>query len=481
MSGRGHDGGWKSRTRQAAGAPRASVGEPRNDPQAEQAVLGGILLDNAGMALVEPILAPEDFYVPAHGPIFEAMVALSARREPIDVVTVSAQLRSMSRLNAVGGAQYIGELTDTIPTIAHIESHARIVADHARVRRLVDVFLAGIAEASGGMTADELCAFAEARVMAATARRDERAMVPLADGLLEEIDRFEAVALGTQQPGGTTTGFDELDDLISRMHPGQSILIAARPAMGKSALVVNIAANAAEEQRKPVLIFSLEMPTSEVVRRMLASRGKIDQTMIRRGRLPADDTTRMFNAANDLHGLPVWIDDTAEITVQEIRAKCRRIKQKHGEIGLVVIDYLQLVRVARESRAGNREQEVSEISRSMKILAKEIGAPVITLSQLNRGPEERADHRPVLADLRESGAIEQDADVVMFIYRDVIYNKKTDRPDEAEIIVAKQRNGPTDTVRLRFVRPWALFESQRREEEVASDAGERADVDAGEA
>lgn len=429
---------------------------PRRDIQAERAVLGGVLLDNAVLADVEPVLAADDFYDPRHGEIYEAILACASRREPIDIVTLANELRCRDRLNTVGGAQYLGELTDVIPTIAHIESHARIIADEARVRRVVTECLNTIAKSGEGVSGDELCAYAEEKILAAASRRDERDMVHIGDATLETVEHYERVAIGGGEVDGTPTGYTSLDELLGGLQGGQSIVLAARPAMGKSALAINIIRRAAERTKKTAALFSLEMPRMEVTRRFLSDKGGIDQTLLRKVRLPGDDSQKMFNAANAISRLPIWIDDSGDITLADIRAKCRRLKRRGG-LSLVVIDYLQLMKASRSSRDESREREVANMSRGIKMLAKELNVPIIVLSQLNRGPDERSDHRPVIADLRESGAIEQDADVVMFIYRDVVYNKKTENPAEAEIIVAKQRNGPTDTIRLNFISHTSTF------------------------
>jgi replicative DNA helicase len=433
---------------------------PPHDLEAERAVLGGILLDNLAMSTVESILAAADFYHPAHGVIYEAIQAISVRREPIDIVTLASELRARERLNTVGGAQYLGELTDTIPTIAHIEAHARIVGDAAGVRRMIEVAHEIVARGYGDHgNADQFLDYAASKVFEVAQKRSKSTLIPLEQVIIEAFDRIEKTMTRGDRITGTQTGFRDLDTLTSGMHGGQLIVIAARPAMGKTSLVLNLTAAAAETSRKPVLFFSLEMPRVELANRLMCAEARIDQSRLRSNMLTQDDLTALTSAANRLHSMPIYIDDSGDLTLLELRAKARRIKSEH-DMSLIVIDYLQLMKASRE-RMDSREREISEISRGLKGLAKELDVPIIALSQLNRGCETRPgkDKRPMLADLRESGAIEQDADVVMFIYRDEVYNRDTEDKGIAELIIAKQRNGPTDTVRLRFIRELTKFEN----------------------
>ena len=444
---------------------------PPHDLDAERAVLGGILLDNAAMATAESLVAAADFYHPAHGVIFEAIQALSSRRSPIDIVTLAAELRARERLNTVGGAQYLGELTDTIPTIAHIESHARIVADLAGVRRMIEVAHEIVARGYGDHgNADEFLDHAAARVFEVAQKRSKSTLIPLEQVILEAFERIENTLVRGARITGTETGFRDLDTLTSGLHGGQLIIIAARPAMGKTSLVLNLTANAAATSGKPVLLFSLEMPRIELANRLMCAEARIDQSRLRSNLLTQDDVTALTAAANKLHAMPIYIDDSGDLTLLELRAKSRRIKSER-DMSLIVIDYLQLMKASRE-RMESREREISEISRGLKSLAKELDVPIIALSQLNRGCETRPgkDKRPMLADLRESGAIEQDADVVMFIYRDEVYNRDTEDKGIAELIIAKQRNGPTDTVRLRFIRELTKFENLAMDDRGYGDA-----------
>ncbi len=433
---------------------------PPHDLDAERAVLGAILLDNTALGMAESVATAGDFYHPAHGVIFEAIQALSTRREPIDVVTLASELRARERLNTVGGAQYLGELTDTIPTIAHVESHARIVADLAGVRRMIEVAHEIVARGYGERgNAEAFLDFAAAKVFEVAQKRAKSNLVPLEQAIIEAFARIENVLENGLRISGLETGFRDLDTLTAGMHPGQLIIIAARPAMGKTSFILNIALNAAVSSGKPVLFFSLEMPRVELANRLMCAEARVDQGRLRTNLLTQDDVTALTASANRLHALPMYIDDSGDLTLLELRAKARRVRNERG-LSMIIIDYLQLMKSSRD-KVESREREISEISRGLKSLAKELGVPIVALSQLNRGCETRPgkDKRPMMSDLRESGAIEQDADVIMFIYRDEVYNPDTEDKGLAEIIIAKQRNGPTDTIRLRFVRELTKFES----------------------
>lgn len=603
---------------------------PPHDLEAERAVLGGILLDNTVLATVEAILTPADFYHPAHALIFEAIQSLSQRGEPVDVVTLTAEMRSRERLNTVGGVQYLGELTDTIPTIAHIEQHARIVADLAQLRRMINVAHEIAARGLGEHgPVDQFLDYAAARVFEVAQKRSKSSLIPLERAIHEAFERIEKTLERGARITGIETGFRDLDVLTAGMHPGQLIIVAARPAMGKTSLVLNITTHAAITTGKPVLFFSLEMPRIELANRLMCAEAGVDQARLRANMLTQDDMTALTHAANRLYTLPIYIDDSGDLTLLELRAKARRMKSER-DLALVVIDYLQLMKASREGME-SREREISEISRGLKSLAKELDVPIVALSQLNRAPETRPgkDRRPQLSDLREcvtgdtlvvladgqrvpirelvgttptvlamspegtivqavsdkvwsvgprpvfrltlacgrtlratathrlygpdgwiqvqqlrpgdrlaivphpsphtrreaspslrdqvsvhatdaccwdrvveivpageeevfdltvpgpaswladgivshnSGAIEQDADVVIFIYRDEVYNRDTEDKGIAELIVAKQRNGPTDTVRLRFIRELTKFENLAEDERDYIDASVR--------
>nr|MBK7066588.1 replicative DNA helicase [Deltaproteobacteria bacterium] len=442
----------------AAAAAQGRI--PPHDLDAERAVLGTILLENAALSQVESVLAAADFYHPAHGVLYESMLALAARKEPIDVVTLAAELRARERLNTIGGAQYLGELTDAIATTAHVESHGRIVADLAGVRRMIEVAHEIVARGYGERgNSEAFLDYAAAKVFEVSQKRAKSTLVPLETAILEAFERIEKVLENGAAISGTPTGFRDLDRLTAGMHGGQMIIIAARPAMGKTSLVMCIVANAALATGKPVLFFSLEMPRVELANRLMCSEARVDQSKLRTNLLTQDDLTSLTAAANRLHSLPIYIDDSGDLTLVELRSKARKMKAER-DLSLICIDYLQLMKASRE-KMESREREISEISRGLKALAKELDVPIIALSQLNRAAETRPgkEKRPMLADLRESGAIEQDADVVMFIYRDEVYNRDTEDRGIAEVIIAKQRNGPTDTARLRFIRELTRFEN----------------------
>ena len=460
-------------TNEALANAAASQGHvPPHDLEAERAVLGGVLLDNASLATVESIVASGDFYHPSHAVIFDAVHALSERGEPVDIVTLSQELRAKERLNTVGGTQYLGELTDTIPTIAHIEQHARIVADLAQVRRMIGAAHEIVGRGYGDRgTADAFLDFSAAKVFEIAQKRSKSSLVPLEQAIQEAFERIEKTLERGARITGTETGFRDLDTLTAGMHPGQLIIIAARPAMGKTSLVLNIATHAAASAAKPVLFFSLEMPRVELANRMMCGEARIDQSRLRSNMLTQDDMTALTAAASKLFSQPIYIDDSGDLTLLDLRAKARRMKTER-DLSLIVVDYLQLMKASRDG-SESREREISEISRGLKSLAKELEVPIVALSQLNRAAETRPgkDRRPQLSDLRESGAIEQDADVVMFIYRDEVYNRDTDDKGIAEVIIAKQRNGPTDTVRLRFVRELTRFENLAEDEHEYGEGG----------
>ncbi len=429
---------------------------PPQDIEAEKAVLGAVLLDNVSFSVVSSAVIASDFYHPAHAVIFDCMLVLNGRGEPIDIVTLSAELRSRERLNTVGGMQYLGELTDTTPSIANVENHARIVADLAQVRRMIGVAHEIVSRGYGERgTADAFLDTAAAQVFAVAQKRSKSTVIPLEVAVQEAFERIEKSLERGARITGTESGFRELDEMTSGMHPGQLIIVAARPAMGKTSYVMCLASNAAKTSGKPVLFFSLEMPRVELANRLLCGEANVDQSLLRSNMLTEDQMTALTSAASRIYNLPIYIDDSGDLTLMDLRAKARRMKAER-DLGLIVIDYLQLMKASREVM-DSREREISEISRGLKQLAKELEIPIIALSQLNRAVENRQDKRPQLSDLRESGAIEQDADMVMFIYRDEIYNKDTEDKGIAEIIIGKQRNGPTGTARLRFIRELTKF------------------------
>ena len=438
---------------------------PPQDLEAEKAVLSSILLENDAVHAVYTELKPDDFYHPAHRTIYEAMIALKDQNNPVDLHTLSDHLNAQKLLDAIGGPVALAELSDYEATAANVLHHARIVRDKATKRRLISV-ATEIVEMGydGSEAADQLLDAAESRVFEITQATARPAFRSLHDEMQDTFDYVEALMARGGELTGLPTGFHDLDEMTGGLQPGELIIIAARPSMGKTALALNIARNAAVDHGRKVAIFSLEMTTRSLVLRLLSAEARIDSSAFRRGFIAHNDHTRLVNAAGRLSHANIWIDDGSAASLLEIKAKSRRLRAERG-LDLVVIDYLQLAR--GDSEAERREQEISEISRGLKGLAKELDIPVVTLSQLNRGPESRADKRPMLSDLRESGAIEQDADLIGFIYRDEVYNKESDDEGIAELVIAKQRNGPTGTIRLKFEGRFARFDSLSRRPESA--------------
>jgi replicative DNA helicase len=422
-----------------------------------------VLLDNDALAVVAPIVSPESFYARANETVFAAMLALAARGQPIDVITLAAALRPGDRIAAVGGAQYLGELTDAVPTVAHVEEHARIVADCALVRR-VELAAGSLMEAvrggEGVARLRELAAAALDAVGDGGAARGPRSFADLAEEFYAHI---EAVAARGPGIDGVTTGLPALDALLAGLHDDELVVVGARPAMGKSALGLQMAMAATRATGKPALCFSVEMGALSLFARAACGAARVDSTALRHGLLDRDAFDRLVAAVSELAALPVYIDDGAGTTVHDVRARSLAMKARRG-LCLVEIDYLQLLAAAASRRDDNREQEVSGMSRGLKSLARELHVPVVALSQLNRGVDKRPDKRPVPSDLRESGALEQDADVVMFIYRDEVYNRDTTDRGVAEIIVTKQRHGPTDTVRVRWEGAFTQFAHLERDD-----------------
>jgi replicative DNA helicase len=412
------------------------------------------------IANVLEVLQADDFYQPAHVEIYEAIMAIFARGEAPDAVTVADELTRRDTLEAIGGKPAILGLLDAYPTASSAARYARIVEEHARLRRLVD---AGNRVQEIGFSipenVDNAVDEAEEIIYQVADRRmrnDLQEIKPLLNESMEEIEKLYERG---ESITGIASGFHDLDEITSGFQPSNLIIVAARPSMGKSALMSDFALHSALKVNKPVVLFNLEMSRHELVKRFLASDAKVDAQRLAKGSLQEQDWTRLSASLGRLAEAPIFIDDSANVTLMEIRAKCRRLKQKHG-LGLVIIDYLQLMQ--SPSKSENRQQEVSEISRNLKILARELHVPVICASQLNRGVEYRSDKRPLLGDLRESGSIEQDSDVVMFIYRDEVYNPDSEARGEAELIIAKHRNGPTGIVRLAFMNQYTKFASIAR-------------------
>lgn len=425
---------------------RNSVAEfertPPQDVIAEQSVLGGMLLSKDAISDVVEILRERDFYRPAHELIYDAIVDLYGRGEPADPVTVSAELTKRGDLVRAGGAPYLHTLISSVPTAANAGYYAKIIRERAIMRRLVE---AGTKIVQLGYTdegeVDDAVDQAQAEVFAVTERRESDDYVQLSQLMPEAYDEIEKIAAGITGQG-VKTGFKDLDALTNGFHPGNMIVLAARPAVGKSTLGLDIARFASIHKRETSVIFSLEMSRSEITMRMLSAEARVPLNNIRSGRLSEEEWARMARRMGEISDAPMFIDDSPNLSLMEIRAKSRRLKQRH-DLKLIVIDYLQLMTSGK--RVENRQQEVSEFSRQLKLLAKELNVPVVAISQLNRSPEQRSDKKPMLSDLRESGSIEQDADVVILLHREDLYDSQN-RSGEADLIVAKHRNGPTRTI-----------------------------------
>lgn len=430
---------------------------PPQDVDAERSVLGGMLLEESAVTEVMAQLKSEDFYRNSHRQIFEAMTTLYARNEPLDEITISACLQSSGNLEKVGGQSYLASLTESVPTAANVAHYARIVRSHALTRRLIEAAtsIAG-AGYEGHGDIDVLLDQAESKIFEITSAREQRAFTPLKEIVKDAFKQIEKLYEQKQPITGVSTGYLDLDRVTSGFQPADLIIVAGRPSMGKTAFALGVAQNAALHNKTSVAVFSLEMAKEQLVMRMLCSEARIDSQRLRGGMLKDSDWPRLARAAGLLAEAPIYIDDTGSISVLEMRAKARRLQAERG-LGLIVVDYLQLMR--GRSGSEGREREISEISRGLKALAKELGIPVVALSQLNRSLEQRADKRPMLSDLRESGAIEQDADVIAFVYRDEYYNADSEHKGLAEVIIGKQRNGPTDTVTLKFFREYTRFEN----------------------
>ena len=429
---------------------------PPHDIEAEQAVIGSMLTDSDAVVEAIEVLKPDDFYRQDNKTIYEAIFNLYNRAEPIDIITVKSELTSLRKLEAVGGLEYIALLPDKVPTTANVDKYIKIVEEKAILRNLIkaanELIDLGYAE---NEEIDSIMNHAEKRIFEISQGKNQKGYTAIKDILVESFAEIEKLYNQKQPITGIPTGFADLDYKTAGLHNSDLVLVAARPAMGKSAFALNIATNAAVQAKVPVVIFNLEMSKSQLVSRILCSEAMVDSNKVRTGKIEEDDWVKLATALGPLSEAPIYIDDTPGITVTEIRAKCRKLKLEKN-IGLIVIDYLQLIQGSSKKNA-SREQEISEISRSLKILAKELDVPVIALSQLSRAAEQRADHRPMLSDLRESGAIEQDADIVMFLYRDDYYNPDSEKKNIAEVIMAKHRAGSTGTVELLWLGNYTKF------------------------
>jgi len=438
---------------------------PPHSLDAEYSVIGGLLLSNDSLDKVADILSTNDFYQYAHRLIFEYALKIINAGKPADIITVAESLDISAELTSVGGVAYLANLVQNTPSAANIRRYAEIVRERSLMRQLIEVS-SGITESAynpQGRDVKNLLDDAEAKILniAESGHRSNQGFLSVQQILPGVINRIDDLYQRENQSGvtGISTGFEDLDQLTSGFQPGDLIIVAGRPSMGKTAFSINIAENIALQNKLPIAIFSMEMGASQLVTRMLGSIGKLDQQRMRNGSLEDDDWFRLTSAVGKLNNAPVYIDEGAGLTSFDVRARARRLQRQTGQLGLIVIDYIQLMSGTSDKSNENRATEISEISRSLKSLAKELNVPVVALSQLNRSVEQRQDKRPVMSDLRESGAIEQDADLIIFIYRDEVYNKDSEQKGTAEIIISKQRNGPIGTVRLTFLGEHTRFEN----------------------
>ncbi|BAV33627.1 DNA helicase [Sulfuricaulis limicola] len=433
---------------------------PPQSVEAEQSVLGGLLLDNQSWDRIADILTADDFYRREHRLTFNAIAALCEESSPADVVTVSEWLERSGELEHAGGLAYLGSLANNTPSAANIVAYAAIVRENSVMRELVRAAgeISGAAYAPEGRSANELLDYAEKRIMDISEKGHRRGdFQPLNSLLSKAVDRIDTLFRSKSSITGVATGYTDLDEMTSGLQPSDLVIIAGRPSMGKTSLAMNIAENAAVGNKIPVAVFSMEMPGTQLALRMMASLGRINAHRVRTGKLDDDDWPRLTSAVSLLNEAPIFIDDSPGLTPMELRARARRLKRENG-LGMIIVDYLQLMQ-STERNEENRATEISNITRALKGLAKELDVPVIAMSQLNRSVESRTDKKPVMSDLRESGAIEQDADVILFIYRDEVYNKDSPVKGTADIIIAKQRNGPIGEVRLTFLGEYTRFEN----------------------
>ncbi|MDH4133259.1 MAG: replicative DNA helicase [Gammaproteobacteria bacterium] len=433
---------------------------PPQSVEAEQSVLGGLMLDTHAWDRIADKLTEEDFYRREHRLIYRAIAALIEASSPADVVTVSEWLEKQHELSNAGGLSYLASLANNTPSAANIGAYANIVHERAVLRSLITTAnrIAHSAYHTEGRSAADILDFAEKNIFDISEQGAHRrgGFVPIKGLLTKAVDRIDELFRSESAITGISTGFKDLDDMTSGLQPGDLVIVAGRPSMGKTSLAMNIAENAAVGSKTPVAIFSMEMPGEQLAMRMMASLGRINAHKVRTGKLEDDDWPRLTHAIGLLAEAPMYVDDTPALTPLELRTRARRLKREHG-LKLIVVDYLQLMQAPESSE--NRATEISGITRSLKGLAKELGVPLIALSQLNRSLEQRPNKRPVMSDLRESGAIEQDADVIFFIYRDEVYNEDSPEKGTAEIIIGKQRNGPTGKVKLTFLGEYTRFEN----------------------
>ncbi|MCK4870723.1 MAG: replicative DNA helicase [Gammaproteobacteria bacterium] len=444
----------------SADAQTAAVKIPPHSIDAEQSVLGGLMLDNNAWDQIADRIAEQDFYRADHRAIFQVMSELSRREQPFDVLTVTEALKNINALDTVGGDVYLFELAKNIPTVANIVAYSDIVRERSILRQLIGISneVAGFAFNPEGRPSREILDEAESKIFK-IAEQQSRGDGPVDISSLLKIanEKIDILYHSGGAITGLATGFADLDNMTSGFQDGDLVIVAGRPSMGKTSFAINIAEHAAIKGDKPILVFSMEMPGDSLAMRMLSSLGHIDQHKVRTGKLQDDDWPRLTSAVSMLSEAKMFIDDTPALSPSEMRARARRLARKHGQLGLIVIDYLQLMSIPGTKE--NRTNEITEISRSLKGLAKELRTPVVALSQLNRSLEQRTDKRPIMSDLRDSGSIEQDADVILFIYRDEVYNEDTPDKGKAEIIIAKQRNGPIGKLSLTFLGQYTKFEN----------------------
>jgi replicative DNA helicase len=438
---------------------------PPQHIEAEQSVLGGILIENYAINKVLEILKPDDFYRESHRKIYEALIVLSERDEPADSITLTNELKNSGHLDSVGGVSYVASLIDLVPTAANIEYYAKIVKEKAILRKLIQTSTEIITQSYEDRgDVEGFLDEAERAIFDISENRVRPSFYPIKDVVKGSFKILERLYEKKELVTGVPSGFKDLDRMTAGFQPSDLIIVAGRPSMGKTAFCLNVAQYAAIEKKNPVAIFSLEMSKEQLVIRMLCSEAHVEGTKLRSGFLSESDWPRLTIAAGNLSDAPIYIDDTAALSVLELRAKARRLKTERGGLGMLIVDYLQLMK--GRTRVESRQQEISEISRSLKALAKELNIPVIAVSQLSRKTEERTGNRPQLSDLRESGAIEQDADLILFIYRDEVYNRSEENPNrgKAEIIIGKQRNGPIGKIELAFLDKFTTFKELYRGE-----------------
>ena len=447
----------------------ASLKVPPHSIEAEQAVLGGLMQNNDAWERVLDLVSDGDFYRYDHRLVFRAIARLAEKNSPFDMVTLADDLETSGELEKVGGLAYLGELVKNTPSVANIRAYSEIIRERATLRELVSISaeIADSAYEPKGKSGNEILDEAERKIFQiAEARPKTGGAVSVNELLVSTLDTIDTLHKSQGGITGLTTGFKDLDEKTSGLQKGDLIIVAGRPSMGKTTFAMNLVENALisdKDNTKSVVVYSLEMPAESLMMRMISSLGRINQTAVRSGQLKGDEWDSLTMAVKQLQGKKLFIDDTAGISPSEMRARTRRLAREHGDIGLIMIDYLQLMQVAGSS-GDNRTNEISEISRSLKALAKEFNCPVVALSQLNRSLEQRPNKRPINSDLRESGAIEQDADLIMFVYRDEVYHPESEDKGVAEIIIGKQRNGPIGMIKLTFIGQYTRFESKARDD-----------------